>query len=218
MVEPRRSMDRHRHGGKEPAASALTKTPRVDGPGADHFGIQDHLAAPAPSRSSPKEPEDWGFGLIDLIAKPGWENERAKALLRTGATMPQMVRHLVAKGLSPEAAAAAAERAFEDCVAQQFHLLADADRAARVDRILSAIAACALIALTGSLFGSRVAWRMAPYMPACMAFSWIGHWLGQRSHRGNPPMRASVVRWVSWFGFGWVVLRVLLTEFPFAPG
>jgi hypothetical protein len=213
MEEPQRPVSA-RKPSKEPAASALTETPRVDGPNADRFGIQEHLLDAAPALSSPKEPEDWGLGLIDLIAKPGWEHERAKALLRTGVTMAQVEQHLVAKGLSPEAAAAAAERAVEDRVGEQFQSLAQADRAARLDRIVSVVAACALIGLAGWLFGGRVAWRMAGYMPMYLAYYWFAHWMAQRSHRGSPQTRSRVVRWVGWFLFLWIVLRVLLTEFP----
>jgi hypothetical protein len=200
MMEPERTPG-VRKPSKEPAASALTNTPRVDGPGADRFGIQGHPSNPAPARASPEEPEDWGLGLIGLIARPGWEYERATALLRIGATMPQIEQHLVAKGLSPEAAAVVAERVLEDRVRLQADPLRRAKQWALIHVLLSLAAAFAVIGFALWFFGGRVALRIALAMPVYLSFIWFPEWLDwldwptNRFDRRTP---TGMIRWAGW--------------------
>jgi hypothetical protein len=197
---------------KEPAASALTETPRVDGPAADHFGIQEHPNITRPAESLPTEPVDWGDGLIDLVAKPGWELERAKALLRTGATMPQIEQHLVAKGLSAEVARAAAEWAVEERVREPFDLLARAKRACRVDQILFTATACVIVGLAGWFFGTGAASRMAIKMLVFLAFIWFGQWAALLQRVDTLQTRIAILRWGGWILLLYHVLRAFCTE------
>jgi hypothetical protein len=200
MAEPDRATGA-RKPSKEPAASALTETPRVDGPGAERFGIQEHLSDFPPKASLAEEPEDWGIGLIDLISKPGWEYERATALLRTGATMPQIERHLVAKGLSPEAAAVVAERVLEDRVQQQAEPLRRAKQWALVHVLLSLAAASAVIAFALWLFGGRLALRLALVMPVYLSLIWFPEWLewlNWPTNRYDRRTPSGMIRWAGW--------------------
>jgi hypothetical protein len=200
MPEPQRTTETRRVS-KEPAASALTETPRVTGEGADRFGIQEQPGSPQPRAMVSPEPEDWGDGLIDLIAKPGWEYERAKALLRTGSTMPQIERHLMAKGLSPEAAADVAERVLEDRARQQADPLRKAKQWALIHVFLSLVAAFAVIGLALWLFGGRVALRIALTMPVYLAFIWFPEWLEWldcRTNRFDKRTPAGMIRWAGW--------------------
>jgi hypothetical protein len=196
---------------KEPAASALTETPRVDGPGADHFGIQEHPSSMPPTASLPAEPEDWGVGLIDLIAKPGWELQRAKALLRTGAQMPQIEQHLLAKGLSPEAATAAAEWAFEDRIREQLAPHSRADRATRRHRLTAFAAGCALVAFVYWFSNADVAMRLAISLPFCLGWIWFGHYADRPRNRSNVLPPSAMLRWAGWFLFVVFALRIVLS-------
>jgi hypothetical protein len=211
MVDPQQPAGWRRHkASKEPAASALTETPRVDGRGADRFGIQEHRTATPPSAPLPAESEDWGDGLIDLITKPGWELERARALLRTGARMPQIEHHLLAKGLSPEAATAAAEWAFEDRIREQMAPLSRADRATCRHRIMASAAGGALVAFVYWFSNADLAMRLAMGLPFCLGWIWFGHYADWPRNRGNVHAPSGMLRWAGWFLFLVFALRIVL--------
>jgi hypothetical protein len=211
MLDPQRTTG-PRKVSKEPAASALTATPRVTGPGAERFGIQEQPKTLSPAASPPTEPDDWGDGLIDLIAKPGWELERAKALLRTGATISQIVEHLVAKGLTRDAATIAAENAIEVQVHDQFEELRLADRSLRVDFFLFELAACVTVGVGACFFYASFVWSLAGAMVIILAVIWLMHWMVQRSHVGTPRTRALTARLFGWTIFVSFVARAFILE------
>jgi hypothetical protein len=212
MVDPQRPAGTlGRKATKKPTASPFTERPRVDGPGADQFGIQQRPTCIPPTEEMPTEPEDLRDGLIDLIAKPGWELERAEALLRTGATMLQIEQHLVAKGLSPEGARAAAEWALEDRVREPFNCLAKAKRSREVDLILFAVAACLVAGLAGWFFGAGAASRMATAMLVLLGAIWIGQSGALLGRADTLQIWIVRIHWTGWIMFLYVVLRILAT-------
>jgi hypothetical protein len=173
----------------------------VDGPGAERFGIQEHFSDFPRKASLAEEPEDWGIGLIDLVSKPGWEYERATALLRTGATMPQIEQHLVGKGVSPEAAAVVAESVLEDRVRQQADPLRRAKQWALIHVFVSLAAALAVIGLALWLFNGRVALKTALAMPFYLSFIWFPewlHWLDWSTNRFDRRTPSGMIRLAGW--------------------
>jgi hypothetical protein len=211
MLDPPRTTG-PRKVSKEPAASALTETPRVTGPGAECFGIQEQPKTLSPAASPPTVPDDWGDGLIDLIAKPGWEHERAKTLLRTGSTIPEIIRHFVAKGLSQETAIAIVDRALEDRAREQFDSLREADRTKRVDLALFAVAGCVITGIGSTLFPAFTVRILVACMASFLVAVWLGHWMAERGHGWTPRTRGIVVRWILWTGFVTFVLRFFIVE------
>jgi hypothetical protein len=196
---------------KEPAASALTATPRVTGPGAERFGIREQPTSLPLAASSPAEPEDWGNGLLDLIAKPGWEYERAKALLRTGSTMPQIVRHLMQKGICLEEATEAAELAFENRVREQAAAGSYADRMTQRHRSVSVAATCALAGFITLIAGPGIALRCVLVLSPFLAWIWLGHyadWKGSYTDL-HPP--SGMIRWAGWLFFVLFVIPMVGT-------
>jgi len=207
----RQPFDSLRKLSKEPAASALTATPRVTGPGAERFGIREQLTSLPLAATTPAEPEDWGNGLIDLIAKPGWEYERAKALLRTGSTMPQILRHLMHKGLSLEAASKAAELAFENRVREQAAVGSCADQATQRHRSVSFAATCALAGFITLIAGVEIAVRCVFVLSPFLAWIWLGQyadWKGSHTDL-HPP--SGMIRWAGWLFFVLFVIPMVGT-------
>jgi hypothetical protein len=104
--------------GKRPNRSTLRSSPHPAPAHQPCHEIQEELLVFVAGPRAGAQDLESAADLLARIAKPGWAEERAVALMRTGATMPQMIEHLVAKGLSAGEATRVAEKVFEDRLRQ----------------------------------------------------------------------------------------------------
>jgi hypothetical protein len=182
--------------GDLPECPTLTSSPRPGRPDQPCHEIQEQLLVSVPGPHAGDQDPESTARLLARIAKPGWAEERALALVRTGATMPKIVEHLVAKGVSREAAEALALKAFEDRIRIPQE---QAARRGRIHRILFHLVGCSLIVLECFIASPRRALVRAILISLLVAVSWLPSWLHQE--------RGFVLRWLAWAMLFYMMVR-----------
>jgi hypothetical protein len=128
---------------------------------------------------------------------PDWAIEYVRASLRLGLSVPEMEKSLIARGLTPTAAAGLVTSVLEERVRGQIRPREAGEREDSLHRILSAVVACGCL-LLGYLFGGGLSasltalWILGPL--ACI---WFPAYLTSRTPEG-------FIRWG-----GWVVLLLI---------
>lgn len=123
---------------------------------------------------------------------PDWAVAQANAALKIGQTVPQIEQQLVAKGVSPSAAAAIVNAVLEGRLRTSASPSGPSEGALTVHRAASAVAVCVCLGLAyafggGPSVGWTISWLLLPV--ACI-------WWAEGLADTAPP---SLVRWVAWF-------------------
>jgi hypothetical protein len=154
-------------------------------------------AAPTGNRSLDSMPPDWTIAQARALPPD------------VGAA--EGVRHLVAQGLSPEAATDLVEKILEERIRQQNESLAQAERRPRLHRALSGFVGAACVVLAYGFFGTWSACMTGVKLLLPLACIWfpegMGGFAGRFSLSG--PLTGLVIRWCGWLLLALIALRVL---------
>jgi hypothetical protein len=118
-----------------------------------------------------------------------WAVEEAGALLRMGQSVPEIEQRLVARGLTPAAAAAAVRSALEERARAPLDDTEEAEPGDRVHRILSALVGCVCLVLAYSFGEGLSAAKTLISILGPLACIWFPEILG----------RSPLSRWAGWF-------------------
>jgi hypothetical protein len=172
--------------------------------------IQKELLVSVPGPRAGDEDPESNAELLARIAKPGWAEERAVALMRTGATMPEMIEHLVGKGLSTAEATRIAEKVFEDRVRQQSAPQQRAEQRTWLHRVLSAAIAFSLIVLAWWFIDTKMAAGVTSWLLLFLFFVWYPNWSYFPSNRFNQQTPIVIIRWGGWLLLLAMLIPILL--------
>jgi hypothetical protein len=161
------------------------------------FGIARSPLPPVPKELPETRPPE--SSSSDATSLPEWAIERAKALLRTGATVPEIEQQLIVKGLSPEAATAITDRVLEEQTRQQVEPQERAERRRIWHRALSAVVAVATVFVAWWFFGGWSVWNTILRLLLPVACIWFSDELGGYASRsGNKTGTGILIRWCAW--------------------
>jgi hypothetical protein len=188
------------------AADAITATPGATPAQAPAAPSEEAIQpppgvtpSPPPATAAPTAPEVRSvlFDTLGPPAPPDWATEHAAVALRVGQSVAEIEQRLVARGLTPAAAAAAVSSALEGGVRGRFEPLGSGERRQRVHRTLAAVVACVGVLLGYFFDGGYAAGKtlLGALLPlACV-------WFPGAMARSTDPVRVALLR-----GCGWLAL------------
>lgn len=137
---------------------------------------------------------------------PGWEIDRARALLESGVNVAEIERRLIADGLPAEAATAVVEKALEERVRKKLEPVARAEGRQRIHRVLSVLMAASYTFLVYWHLGFLSAFRFGIGLLLPVACIWFPDAMGKYTSRYSFN-RETMGVFVLWGG--WLVLIVV---------
>ena len=141
-----------------------------------------------------------------------WAMEHVRASLKTGVSVPEIERRLVAKGVTPEVAEAVITRILGERVRAGQPDTPGQRRWRILHRIASSVVACSTIILVSRFGSSYLAFRTIPGVVFPVFFIWFGDTIGPVWARigGGGPLPGFAVRWLGWIILVPIFLCVLV--------
>jgi hypothetical protein len=158
---------------------------------------------------------------IDAAANSDWPLERARAYLKTGMSVPETERRLVALGLSPAAAQAVVTEVLEEKVSEKSDEPQPPPRRLRWHRTLSAVVGLGCILLGFRVGGVSLAARTAVPVVFLLVLIWFANqkwfswsrfareWSEKRSQ--TPAFVFRLVAWVVLVAYAFGLFAVVLS-------
>jgi hypothetical protein len=143
---------------------------------------------------------------------PGWEIDRARALLESGVNVTEIEKRLIAEGLPPKAATAVVEKALEERVRNKVEPVARAEGRRHIHRVLSVLMAASYVVLTYLHYGFLTAIEFGIGLLLPVACIWFPDAMGNYTSRYSFN-RETMGVFVLWGG--WLVLIVVGCVLPF---